>query len=248
VPDVLGEDVAAARAKIVKAGLNPVVKTGTTSTAPANTVVRQSPAAGTAVNPGSEVTISLSPGATASPGSPASPGGTAVRDVTGEPAATAKSTLRGQGFKVTEVIQSGQSSAPAGRVYRQNPAGGTLLAQGSTVTIYVQPAAAPPLAIVAAPAALSVTQGSTATFGVTLSAAPISTVTVTVSFDSGNSGLSVTSGGTLTFTSADWNTAQDVTITADSSSTGTATFTATAPRCTGAAIMATETPATTGNG
>jgi hypothetical protein len=52
---------------------------------------------------------------------------------------------------------------------------------------------------------------------------------VRVNFTSGNSGLLVTSGGTLTFTPADWNTAQDVIITADSSSTGTATFTATAP-------------------
>jgi len=52
VPDVVGEDVSAARSKIVNAGLNPVVKTDTTSTAPANMVVRQSPAAGTAVNSG----------------------------------------------------------------------------------------------------------------------------------------------------------------------------------------------------
>jgi len=35
VPDVLGEDVAATRAKILSAGLNPVVKAGATSTAPA---------------------------------------------------------------------------------------------------------------------------------------------------------------------------------------------------------------------
>jgi len=91
----------------------------------------------------------------------------------------------------------------------------------------VQPAA--PLAIVAAPAALSVAQGSAGTFGVRRSAALTSTVTVTVEFTSGDSGVSVTSGGALTFTSADWNTAQEATITADSSSTGTATFTATAP-------------------
>jgi beta-lactam-binding protein with PASTA domain len=51
MPDVLGEDVAAARAKIVNADLNPVVKTDTTSTVPVGTVVRQSPAAGTPLNP-----------------------------------------------------------------------------------------------------------------------------------------------------------------------------------------------------
>jgi eukaryotic-like serine/threonine-protein kinase len=234
VPDVLGEDVAAARAKIVGAGLNPVVKTDTTSTAAASTVVRQSPAAGTPLNPGGDVTIYISRGRTA------------VRDVTGDPAAAATAVLQGQGFKVTRVTRPGPGSPSAGTVYKQDPAGGTLLAPGSTVTIYVQPAV--PLSIVATPAALSVTQGSTGTFGVTLSAAPTSAVTVTVGFTSGNSGVSVTSGGTLTFTSADWNIPQDVTITADSSSTGAATLTASAPGYSPAAVTVTETPAAGGTG
>jgi serine/threonine-protein kinase len=239
VPDVLGEDVAAARAKIASVGLNPVVKTDTASTAPTNTVVRQTPAGGTPLNPGSDVTIYISRGGTAVQ--------TAVQDVTGDPAATAKTILRGQGFKVTEVKQPGRSSVPAGTVYAQNPAGGTLLAPGSTVTIYVQPAAAP-LAVVATPTALSVAQDSTGTFGVTLSAAPTSTVTVKVDVTPGDSGVSVTSGGTLTFTSADWNTPQDVTVTADSSSAGTATITASAPAYLPAAVTVTETPAASGNG
>jgi serine/threonine-protein kinase len=240
VPDVLGEDVAAARATIAGAGLNPVIKTDTTSTAAAGTVVRQSPAAGTPLSPGSDVTIYISAGGTTSGGD------IAVRDVTGDPAATAKTILQGQGFKVTQMKRSGPASAPAGTVYAERPAAGTLLAPGSSVTIYVQPAPLP--VIVPAPAALSVAQGSAGTFGVALSAAPTSTVTVTVDFTSGNSGLSVTSGGTLTFTPSDWNTAQDVTITADSSSTGTATFTATAPGYAQAAITVTETPAAGGNG
>jgi len=240
VPYVLGEDVAAARATIAGADLTPVVKTDTTSTAPAGTVVRQSPAAGTPVNPGSDVTIDISGGGATSRG------GTAVRDVTGDQAATAKSILQGQGFTVRQVTRPGPVSAPAGTVYAQHPSGGNLLAPGSTVTIYVQPATPP--AIVAAPAALSVAQGSTGTVGVTLSAAPASTVTITVSFTTGNSGLSVTSGGTLNFTPADWNTAQDVTITADSSSTGTATFTATAQAYSPAVITVTETPPTSGTG
>ena len=65
------------------------------------------------------------------------------------------------------------------------------------------------------PTSLSVTQGSTGTFGVSLSTAPGSNVTVTVSRTSGNTGLSVSSGGTLTFTPANWSTAQNVTIAAD---------------------------------
>jgi len=58
----------------------------------------------------------------------------------------------------------------------------------------------------------------------------------------------VTSGGTLTFTASDWNTAQDATITADSSSTGMATFTASAPGYLRTAVNVTETSATSGNG
>src|SRR6266487_1361668 len=88
--------------------------------------------------------------------------------------------------------------------------------------------------------AVSVTQGSTGTFGVSLSTAPSSNVTVTVSRTSGNTGLSVRSGGTLTFTPANFATAQTVTIAADSASTGTATFSATASGYTTAAVSVTE--------
>jgi beta-lactam-binding protein with PASTA domain len=254
VPDVRGKDVAAARAAILKAGLNPVVKSDTTATAPAGTVARQSPVAGTVVNPGSVVTMYVSPGGATFPGGTPSSGastpprGIAVRDVIGDPAVTAKSILRGQGFTVTEVTRPGHTSAPAGNVYTQKPAGGTLLAPGSTVTIYVRAAAAPPPTIVVTPASLAVTQNSTGTFSVQLSAAPASTVTLTVGFTTGDSGLSVTSGGTLTFTTADWNTAHGVTITADSASTGTATFTASSFGYPPATITVTETPATTGSG
>ncbi len=139
---------------------------------------------------------------------------------------------------MNEVKRSYSSSVAAGTVYAQNPPGGTHLAQGSTVTIYVQQVTP---GIVAAPTALSVTQASSGTFAVTLSAAPTKDVTVTVSFTSGNAGLSVTSGGTLTFTPSNWNTAQDVTITADAASTGSATFTAAAPGYTPVSITATET-------
>ena len=103
VPDVVGEDVSAARSKIVNAGLNPVVKTDTTSTAPANMVVRQSPAAGTAVNSGRVATIYVSRGwlcqSQLAPLFYSHRGGTAVQDVTGDPAATAKSILQGRGSR-----------------------------------------------------------------------------------------------------------------------------------------------------
>jgi beta-lactam-binding protein with PASTA domain len=129
VPNVVGEDAGAAQAKLANAGLNPVVKTDTTSTAPANIVVTQDPAAGAKVTASSDVTIDVSAG------------GTKVQDVTGDRAGPAKNILQGQGFQVNQVYQPATPSAPPGTVYAQNPPAGTLLAQGKTVTIYIQPAA-----------------------------------------------------------------------------------------------------------
>ena len=99
--------------------------------------------------------------------------------------------------------------------------------------------------ITASSSALSVTQGSTGTVGISLSVAPASNVTVTTSRTSGNTGLSVTAGGSLTFTPTNYSAPQYVTIAADSSSTGAATFTASASGWTAATITATETTAST---
>ena len=236
VPDVTGEDVGTARARLTHAGLHSRVRADSTSTAPAGIVTRQAPPAATKVPSGSTVTIWVAAGGTGA-------GGTRVRDVIGDPASTAKIILMGQGFTVKEVTRPGRPSAPGGTVYRQTPAAGSALAPGSKVTIYIEPAAPPPPRIVAAPAALSVPQGSNGTLGVALSAPPASTVTVTVSRTSGNPGLSVGSGATLTFTSSNWGTAQEVTIAADSSGAGPATFTATAAGYRPATVTVTETSA-----
>jgi endoglucanase len=101
-------------------------------------------------------------------------------------------------------------------------------------------------AIAANPATLSVTQGTTGTFGISLSAAPSANVTVTTTRTAGDSGLAVTGGGTLTFTPANFGTAQTVTITADNSGTGSATFTAAATGYPSVTITVTE--ATSGGG
>ena len=68
-------------------------------------------------------------------------------------------------------------------------------------------------------------------------------MTVTVSRTSGNPGLSVGSGATLTFTPSNWGTTQEVTIAADPSSAGPATFSATAAGYQPATVTVTETPA-----
>jgi cellulose 1,4-beta-cellobiosidase len=102
--------------------------------------------------------------------------------------------------------------------------------------------------IVASSSSLSVAQGSSATFGLSLSSAPSSNVTVSVARASGNTGLSVSSGGSLTFTPSNYATAQNVTIAADTSSTGAATFTASATGYPTVSVTVTETSASGGGG
>ncbi|HZR51616.1 MAG TPA: glycoside hydrolase family 6 protein [Streptosporangiaceae bacterium] len=97
------------------------------------------------------------------------------------------------------------------------------------------------------PTAQNITQGSTGTVGVSLSSAPSANVTVTVARTSGNTGLSVTAGSSLTFTPTNFGTAQSVTVTADGSSTGAATFTVSAPGLTSVSFTATEAVGCTGN-
>jgi endoglucanase len=99
-------------------------------------------------------------------------------------------------------------------------------------------------AIVASPTSQPVMQGFTGTFGVALSSAPSASVAVSVGVTSGNSGLSVSSGSSLTFTPADWNTVQNVTVAADSSSTGPATLTLSSTGYIAAAVTLTEVAST----
>jgi endoglucanase len=93
---------------------------------------------------------------------------------------------------------------------------------------------------------LSVAQSGTGTVGISLSAAPSANVTVTTTRTSGNTGLSVSGGGTLTFTPANFATAQNVTFAADASSTGSATFTVSATGIPSVTITVTETTVSTG--
>jgi endoglucanase len=96
-------------------------------------------------------------------------------------------------------------------------------------------------AVVTSASSVPVMQGFTGTFGVALSMPPAADVTVTVGVTAGNTGLSVSSGSTmLTFTPSDWNTAQDVTIAADTWGSGATTFTAASAGYQSAAVTGTE--------
>ncbi|MEV1019436.1 glycoside hydrolase family 48 protein [Streptomyces sp. NPDC050264] len=111
-------------------------------------------------------------------------------------------------------------------------------ASGESTPAGITVAAGP--AVVATPSQLGVQQGKSGTFDVKLSTQPASNVTVSVARTSGNTGLSVASGASLAFTPSNWNTAQKVTVAADSSGTGAATFTVTAPGHAKAAVTVTQ--------
>ncbi|MEU0179433.1 glycoside hydrolase family 48 protein [Streptomyces massasporeus] len=101
-------------------------------------------------------------------------------------------------------------------------------------------------AVVASTTQLAVQQGKTATYDLKLSTQPSSNVTVTTARTGGNSGLSVTGGASLTFTPSNWSTTQKVTVTADDSGTGAATFESTAPGHGKAAVTVTQIAASKG--
>ncbi|NUW36137.1 cellulose binding domain-containing protein [Nonomuraea sp. SMC257] len=98
-------------------------------------------------------------------------------------------------------------------------------------------------ALQVSPTAVTVPEGGTATYGVRLATQPTSNVTVTSTAGSGDADLTVTSGAGLTFTSANWNTVQNVTVSAaqDSDTTnGSRSVTVAAGGLTSVSVTATE--------
>ena len=131
VPYVKGFPLSRAEADLAAARLNPNVK-NVLSSQPQGTVVDVSPPGGTKVPAGSSVTLDVSSG------------GTAVPPVVGEPAAEARATLQGDGFKVSEITGQAPAGFPAGDVFQTSPGAGTTAPQGSKVTIYIAAAPATP--------------------------------------------------------------------------------------------------------
>jgi eukaryotic-like serine/threonine-protein kinase len=128
VPNVQGKQENVAQTTLENAGFSVSVQTDATSTQPSGTVVSQSPTGGTSVAPGSKVTIFVS-------------GGTTVPQLVGLPANSAVTELQNDGFKVNQITAAGPAGTTPGNVWQQNPAASTVQASGSTVTIYIQPAA-----------------------------------------------------------------------------------------------------------
>jgi eukaryotic-like serine/threonine-protein kinase len=127
VPSVDGLGEQKASAQLTNAGLvvGRVVRQADDSV-PDGRVIRTSPAAGTTVDKGTEVTLVVSSG----------PQQVAVSDVVGLTADEARQTLSGQGLTVS-VAEEGSDEVDPGTVLRQDPAGGTAVDPGTTVTIVV---------------------------------------------------------------------------------------------------------------
>ncbi|WP_413799429.1 glycoside hydrolase family 48 protein [Streptomyces iranensis] len=180
-----------------------------------------------------------------SPGAVFSSGGTVPMTATA--AAADGATIAKVEFYSDTKLLGTDTTSPYSFDYRDVPAGDYSLyataydsqgaaAESTPVGIHV--AAGP--ALVASPGQLGVQQGKTGTFGVKLSTKPSGDVTVSVGRTSGNTGLTVSSGAALTFTPANWDTAQQVTVAAADSGTGAATFTATAAGHTKAEVTVTQ--------
>jgi len=136
VPDVTGQTQAQATSALEAARLTAApTTTSSCTTADNGNVVTQDPVAGTSVGKGTSVTIGVC--------SVAPP---TVPNVIGESQAAAINTLQAQGLATVTTTISNCSTADNGNVVTEDPAGGTAVAQGSTVSIGVCNATPVPVA------------------------------------------------------------------------------------------------------
>jgi eukaryotic-like serine/threonine-protein kinase len=126
VPSVVGQPLPQAITALRNAGFNPN-PTYIDSNAPANQVIHQNPAPGTAVPKGSTVDLQVSNG----------PPQVQVPDVVADSSQLAAQMLENAGFQVSQQYQSVTDPSQDNIVQRQNPSGGTQAAKGSTVTITI---------------------------------------------------------------------------------------------------------------
>jgi serine/threonine-protein kinase len=126
VPNVEGLPKAKALRRLRRAGFKTTEETEHSSTVAVGNVVETSPGVGEQLEKGQTVTVYLSSG----------PAPVAVPDVVGEDSGSADADLRNSGFKVAQTTQESSTETP-GTVLSQNPAGGTSVSAGTTVTIVV---------------------------------------------------------------------------------------------------------------
>jgi beta-lactam-binding protein with PASTA domain/tRNA A-37 threonylcarbamoyl transferase component Bud32 len=126
VPNVVGSSFDSANSSLLGRGFA-VRRREVESDQPKDTVIAQSPDAGTYQPPGTPITLSVSKG----------PKTSTVPDVTSIAQSDAIAQLKASGFEVRVVPQPVSDSGQDGIVQTQDPAGGTAAPPGSTVTIAV---------------------------------------------------------------------------------------------------------------
>jgi beta-lactam-binding protein with PASTA domain len=125
VPDVRGETLTDASAKLNEQHLIADPHPVFSATAPAQTVVGQAPAGGEQVFTNTKVRLNYSQG----------PHLVSIPNVVGSPFANAQSALKGAGFVV--VRTDAPADLPKGEVVTTDPQVGTSVPKGSTVTVTV---------------------------------------------------------------------------------------------------------------
>ncbi|MGA2810464.1 MAG: PASTA domain-containing protein [Candidatus Acidiferrum sp.] len=131
VPNIVGDTQAAATSAILAAGYGiGSIGEASSNTAPAGTVILQSPLSGSVLSPTTPVSFSISTG-------PIGPQSFVVPNVYGLTQSAASSAITGAGLSVGTVTPSQQLSMPAGDVFSQTPQPGAYAADGSAVNLQV---------------------------------------------------------------------------------------------------------------
>ena len=135
VPDVMQFPVSDARRILEDDGFIVNVVRETTNEFPPGRVIAQSPGGGAQAKLGSTITLTVSK-------AEKEPERGTVPDVLGLRRSNAEQAIRNEGFEVEVIVKKEAKKIPAGRrgrVWKQDPGGGSKAAYGSTVTIWVNP-------------------------------------------------------------------------------------------------------------
>jgi eukaryotic-like serine/threonine-protein kinase len=127
VPDVSGLDATLAQSLIAAAGLMVSQVESVQAAAPTGLAMLTRPPAGTALAPGSGLTIVVSRGAPTIP----------IPDLLGMASADARTRLENEGLQLGTVTRRRTADASPGTVVGQRPAAGTLAAPGTVVDVVV---------------------------------------------------------------------------------------------------------------
>jgi len=127
LPNVVGQSAAQATATLQAAGLKPTTQSQSSTKVKQGVVISTNPTAGTELQVGSPVTVTVSSG----------PQQVAVPEMTGSSEAEAKATLKAAGLKLGKVTQQPSNEQAPGTVLSQAPLAGTQLAAGESVDLTV---------------------------------------------------------------------------------------------------------------